>query len=74
MVQGVANEVMNLASEGVISARDIMRIANRHIPTDEKAKPVRYEISTMKAAKRLLLPKTDETVTAFIESLASGKS
>ena len=66
---GVRNEIINLTARGTISAREIMRLAGRQIPAEEKAVPLRYEMATAKAEKSLLLPATGDSVRSFLRSL-----
>ena len=72
VTSGVRNEVLNLTAKGTISAREIMRLAERQIPADEKAAPVNYEMSTAKAEQRLSLPATSDCVTSFLRSLKAA--
>ena len=66
--------VLNLSSTGTVSVRQAAEWAGRELPEEARNHPqVRAELNVDRAARRLALPTTGETVRQFIREVREGK-
>lgn len=71
--KGYAHQFFNLCGDGVIRLNDVMNMAQRFVPSPKDALPVRYEINIEKIKREVIIPKTSETVSRFVEDFLSAK-
>lgn len=67
---GVRNDVFNVCGEGLISPREIAQLAGRELNSSAipaEAQPRIVDIDVAKISQRIPLPRTVETVTAFVD-------